>query len=160
MLSCWQNISWKQPLPGSISSDHIVTGLLFNQTEQMQCRRLWCNNVDGVCRTQHTPWADGTECEPGKASSTPSVLWSWGSRSGHDFSCRFSHRCLEYTTQCVSACVILSGGKRFNFAFENYENLHYSIILIQHTERALLPQFGKHPFSHFNIPAIPTHFLV
>lgn len=37
--------------------------------KQMQCRRLWCINVDGAhkgCRTQHTPWADGTECEPGK----------------------------------------------------------------------------------------------
>uniref|UniRef100_A0A452S7J2 ADAM metallopeptidase with thrombospondin type 1 motif 9 n=1 Tax=Ursus americanus TaxID=9643 RepID=A0A452S7J2_URSAM len=63
------------PLP------HQLPGLLYNVNKQcelifgpgsqvcpymMQCRRLWCNNVDGVCRTQHTPWADGTECEPGK----------------------------------------------------------------------------------------------
>ncbi|XP_053325323.1 A disintegrin and metalloproteinase with thrombospondin motifs 9 [Spea bombifrons] len=36
---------------------------------QMQCRRLWCINMEGPhkgCRTQHTPWADGTDCEPGK----------------------------------------------------------------------------------------------
>jgi len=39
----------------------------------MQCRRLWCINIDGAhkgCRTQHTPWADGTECEPGKVCNT------------------------------------------------------------------------------------------
>lgn len=39
----------------------------------MQCWRLWCINVDGAhkgCRTQHTPWADGTECEPGKVCNT------------------------------------------------------------------------------------------
>ncbi|XP_045145747.1 A disintegrin and metalloproteinase with thrombospondin motifs 9 isoform X1 [Echinops telfairi] len=36
---------------------------------QKQCKRLWCNYVDGAqksCQTQHLPWADGTECEPGK----------------------------------------------------------------------------------------------
>nr|XP_033782394.1 A disintegrin and metalloproteinase with thrombospondin motifs 9 isoform X3 [Geotrypetes seraphini] len=36
---------------------------------QMQCRRLWCINMEGPhkgCRTQHTPWADGTDCDPGK----------------------------------------------------------------------------------------------
>lgn len=36
---------------------------------QMQCRRLWCTSPEGAqrgCRTQHMPWADGTDCSPGK----------------------------------------------------------------------------------------------
>ncbi|KAG7478040.1 hypothetical protein MATL_G00076160 [Megalops atlanticus] len=35
----------------------------------MQCRRLWCTSPEGAqkgCRTQHMPWADGTECSQGK----------------------------------------------------------------------------------------------
>lgn len=38
---------------------------------QTQCRRLWCTSPEGAqrgCRTQHMPWADGTDCSPGKVS--------------------------------------------------------------------------------------------
>lgn len=66
----WQSVSQKGLLP------YVLTlCCVFPWMEQMQCRRLWCNNVDGAhkgCRTQHTPWADGTECETGKASN---VVW-------------------------------------------------------------------------------------
>ncbi|XP_010604869.1 A disintegrin and metalloproteinase with thrombospondin motifs 9 isoform X12 [Fukomys damarensis] len=60
---------------------------------QVQCRRLWCNvkRKDRACQTQHTPWADGTECEPGKhckfgfcvpkEMEGPAVDGSWGSWS-------------------------------------------------------------------------------
>ncbi|GAB1291091.1 A disintegrin-like and metallopeptidase (reprolysin type) with thrombospondin type 1 motif, 9 [Apodemus speciosus] len=62
-------------LPGLLYNVNKQCELIFGPGSQvcpymqMQCRRLWCNNVDGAhkgCRTQHTPWADGTECEPGK----------------------------------------------------------------------------------------------
>uniref|UniRef100_A0A8C3NAR5 Peptidase M12B domain-containing protein n=3 Tax=Passeriformes TaxID=9126 RepID=A0A8C3NAR5_GEOPR len=63
-----------QQLPGLIYDVNKQCELIFGPGSQvcpymMQCRRLWCINVDGAhkgCRTQHTPWADGTECEPGK----------------------------------------------------------------------------------------------
>ncbi|KAH0517467.1 A disintegrin and metalloproteinase with thrombospondin motifs 9 [Microtus ochrogaster] len=64
-------------LPGLLYDVDKQCELIFGPGSQvcpymMQCRRLWCNNVDGAhkgCRTQHTPWADGTECETGKASN-------------------------------------------------------------------------------------------
>uniref|UniRef100_A0A8C6YVF9 ADAM metallopeptidase with thrombospondin type 1 motif 9 n=1 Tax=Nothoprocta perdicaria TaxID=30464 RepID=A0A8C6YVF9_NOTPE len=63
-----------QQLPGLIYDVNKQCELIFGPGSQvcpymMQCRRLWCINIDGAhkgCRTQHTPWADGTECEPGK----------------------------------------------------------------------------------------------
>ena len=33
------------------------------------CRRLWCTTPEGEqngCKTQHMPWADGTQCGEGK----------------------------------------------------------------------------------------------
>ncbi|KAB1264217.1 A disintegrin and metalloproteinase with thrombospondin motifs 9, partial [Camelus dromedarius] len=80
-------------LPGLLYNVNKQCELIFGPGSQvcpymMQCRRLWCNNVDGAhkgCRTQHTPWADGTECEPGKASSTlirPSGLGQKWARFG------------------------------------------------------------------------------
>ncbi|KAK7817569.1 hypothetical protein U0070_024479 [Myodes glareolus] len=56
-------------LPGLLYDVDKQCELIFGPGSQvcpymMQCRRLWCNNVDGAhkgCRTQHTPWADGTE---------------------------------------------------------------------------------------------------
>lgn len=131
-----QNIRWKQSLPNLILSDHTVAKLSFNWIEQMQCRRLWCNNVDGAhkgCRTQHTPWADGTECEPGKASNTPTRPSVLG-RNGQDFACRLCPHCLEYELmQCVLAHVIVFWGRRFSFAIENCENSPYSLILMWET---------------------------
>uniref|UniRef100_A0A8D2M4X8 Peptidase M12B domain-containing protein n=1 Tax=Zonotrichia albicollis TaxID=44394 RepID=A0A8D2M4X8_ZONAL len=68
-----------QQLPGLIYDVNKQCELIFGPGSQvcpymqMQCRRLWCINVDGAhkgCRTQHTPWADGTECEPGKVCNT------------------------------------------------------------------------------------------
>ncbi|XP_036992016.2 A disintegrin and metalloproteinase with thrombospondin motifs 9 isoform X1 [Artibeus jamaicensis] len=64
-------------LPGLLYNVNKQCELIFGPGSQvcpfmMQCRRLWCNNGDGGegaskgCRTQHTPWADGTECESGK----------------------------------------------------------------------------------------------
>lgn len=34
-----------------------------------ECKRLWCTMDDttqGGCRTQHMPWADGTQCGDSK----------------------------------------------------------------------------------------------
>uniref|UniRef100_A0A7M4FG01 ADAM metallopeptidase with thrombospondin type 1 motif 9 n=1 Tax=Crocodylus porosus TaxID=8502 RepID=A0A7M4FG01_CROPO len=63
-----------QQLPGLIYDVNKQCELIFGPGSQVcpymvSCRRLWCINIDGAhkgCRTQHTPWADGTECEPGK----------------------------------------------------------------------------------------------
>ena len=35
-------------------------------TDMPQCRRLWCTHSGLGCRTQHMPWADGTQCKPPK----------------------------------------------------------------------------------------------
>ncbi|XP_044307992.1 A disintegrin and metalloproteinase with thrombospondin motifs 9 isoform X4 [Varanus komodoensis] len=64
-----------QQLPGYIYDVNKQCELIFGPGAkvcpymQKQCRRLWCINADGAhkgCRTQHTPWADGTECGLGK----------------------------------------------------------------------------------------------
>ncbi|XP_053576979.1 A disintegrin and metalloproteinase with thrombospondin motifs 9 [Bombina bombina] len=64
-----------QQLPGVLYNVNKQCELIFGPESKecpymkMQCRRLWCINKEGPhkgCRTQHTPWADGTECEPGK----------------------------------------------------------------------------------------------
>uniref|UniRef100_A0A803U052 ADAM metallopeptidase with thrombospondin type 1 motif 9 n=1 Tax=Anolis carolinensis TaxID=28377 RepID=A0A803U052_ANOCA len=64
-----------QQLPGHIYDVNKQCELIFGPGAkvcpymQKQCRRLWCINADGAhkgCRTQHTPWADGTECGQGK----------------------------------------------------------------------------------------------
>ncbi|XP_057217924.1 A disintegrin and metalloproteinase with thrombospondin motifs 9 [Triplophysa rosa] len=63
-----------QQLPGQIYSVNKQCELIFGPGTQVcpymtQCRRLWCTSPEGVqrgCRTQHMPWADGTECSPGK----------------------------------------------------------------------------------------------
>ena len=47
--------------------------------------------------------------------------------------------------QCVLACVIPFGARRFNFTFENCEDLHCSAIMLQDTEPSLLPQFENPP---------------
>ncbi|XP_044307994.1 A disintegrin and metalloproteinase with thrombospondin motifs 9 isoform X6 [Varanus komodoensis] len=65
-----------QQLPGYIYDVNKQCELIFGPGAkvcpymQKQCRRLWCINADGAhkgCRTQHTPWADGTECGLGKS---------------------------------------------------------------------------------------------
>ncbi|XP_039628815.1 A disintegrin and metalloproteinase with thrombospondin motifs 9 isoform X1 [Polypterus senegalus] len=63
-----------QQLPGQIYSVNKQCEFIFGPGTQlcpymMQCKRLWCTSPEGAqkgCRTQHMPWADGTECEPGK----------------------------------------------------------------------------------------------
>uniref|UniRef100_A0A670J7Q6 ADAM metallopeptidase with thrombospondin type 1 motif 9 n=1 Tax=Podarcis muralis TaxID=64176 RepID=A0A670J7Q6_PODMU len=63
-----------QQLPGYIYDVNKQCELIFGPGAKVcpymkQCRRLWCINADGAhkgCRTQHTPWADGTECGQGK----------------------------------------------------------------------------------------------
>uniref|UniRef100_A0AAQ4R1Z0 ADAM metallopeptidase with thrombospondin type 1 motif, 9 n=1 Tax=Gasterosteus aculeatus aculeatus TaxID=481459 RepID=A0AAQ4R1Z0_GASAC len=66
--------SLSQPLPGQIYDVNKQCELIFGQGTQVcpymtQCRRLWCTSPEGAqrgCRTQHMPWADGTDCSPGK----------------------------------------------------------------------------------------------
>ncbi|XP_033822134.1 A disintegrin and metalloproteinase with thrombospondin motifs 9-like [Periophthalmus magnuspinnatus] len=63
-----------QRLPGRVYSVNKQCELIFGPGTQVcpymtQCRRLWCTSPEGVqrgCRTQHMPWADGTDCAPGK----------------------------------------------------------------------------------------------
>ncbi|XP_056293354.1 A disintegrin and metalloproteinase with thrombospondin motifs 9 [Pseudoliparis swirei] len=63
-----------QQLPGRIYTVNKQCELIFGQGTQVcpymtQCRRLWCTSPEGAqrgCRTQHMPWADGTDCSPGK----------------------------------------------------------------------------------------------
>ncbi|KAM4651989.1 A disintegrin and metalloproteinase with thrombospondin motifs 9 [Discoglossus pictus] len=89
-----------QQLPGVIYSVNKQCEFIFGPGSEVcpymdkQCRRLWCINVEGPqkgCRTQHTPWADGTECERGKQCKfgvcipkeryVPVIDGSWGSWS-------------------------------------------------------------------------------
>ncbi|XP_054472137.1 A disintegrin and metalloproteinase with thrombospondin motifs 9-like [Anoplopoma fimbria] len=66
--------SLSQQLPGRIYSVNKQCELIFGQGTQVcpymtQCRRLWCTSPEGAqrgCRTQHMPWADGTDCSAGK----------------------------------------------------------------------------------------------
>uniref|UniRef100_A0A6Q2YCM6 ADAM metallopeptidase with thrombospondin type 1 motif, 9 n=1 Tax=Esox lucius TaxID=8010 RepID=A0A6Q2YCM6_ESOLU len=66
--------SLSQQLPGRIYDVNKQCELIFGPGTQVcpymvQCRRLWCTSPEGAqrgCRTQHMPWADGTECSPGK----------------------------------------------------------------------------------------------
>uniref|UniRef100_A0AAV2M8U5 Peptidase M12B domain-containing protein n=1 Tax=Knipowitschia caucasica TaxID=637954 RepID=A0AAV2M8U5_KNICA len=61
-------------LPGGAYNVNKQCELIFGPGTQVcpymtQCRRLWCTSPEGVqrgCRTQHMPWADGTDCAPGK----------------------------------------------------------------------------------------------
>ncbi|KAB5536845.1 hypothetical protein PHYPO_G00112000 [Pangasianodon hypophthalmus] len=63
-----------QQLPGRTYSVNQQCELIFGPGTQvcpymMQCRRLWCTSPEGAqrgCRTQHMPWADGTDCGQGK----------------------------------------------------------------------------------------------
>lgn len=63
-----------QQLPGRIYNVNKQCELIFGPGTQVcpymtQCRRLWCTSPEGAqrgCRTQHMPWADGTDCSPGK----------------------------------------------------------------------------------------------
>ncbi|XP_077458454.1 A disintegrin and metalloproteinase with thrombospondin motifs 9 [Stigmatopora argus] len=66
--------SLSQQLPGGIYNVNKQCELIFGPGTQVcpymtQCRRLWCTSPEGAqrgCRTQHMPWADGTDCSPGK----------------------------------------------------------------------------------------------
>uniref|UniRef100_A0A8C6UNL6 ADAM metallopeptidase with thrombospondin type 1 motif, 9 n=1 Tax=Neogobius melanostomus TaxID=47308 RepID=A0A8C6UNL6_9GOBI len=66
--------SLSQQLPGQVYNVNKQCELIFGPGTQVcpymtQCRRLWCTSPEGVqrgCRTQHMPWADGTDCAPGK----------------------------------------------------------------------------------------------
>uniref|UniRef100_A0A8B9LKD8 ADAM metallopeptidase with thrombospondin type 1 motif, 9 n=1 Tax=Astyanax mexicanus TaxID=7994 RepID=A0A8B9LKD8_ASTMX len=63
-----------QQQPGRIYNVNKQCELIFGPGTQVcpymtQCRRLWCTSPEGAqrgCRTQHMPWADGTDCAPGK----------------------------------------------------------------------------------------------
>uniref|UniRef100_A0A8C7ZK55 ADAM metallopeptidase with thrombospondin type 1 motif, 9 n=1 Tax=Oryzias sinensis TaxID=183150 RepID=A0A8C7ZK55_9TELE len=85
-----------QQLPGQIYSVNKQCELIFGPGTQVcpymtQCRRLWCTSPEGAqrgCRTQHMPWADGTDCSPGnhckhglciaKEHDTTPVEGAWG----------------------------------------------------------------------------------
>uniref|UniRef100_A0A3Q3FHS5 ADAM metallopeptidase with thrombospondin type 1 motif, 9 n=1 Tax=Kryptolebias marmoratus TaxID=37003 RepID=A0A3Q3FHS5_KRYMA len=66
--------SLSHQLPGRIYSVNKQCELIFGPGTQVcpymtQCRRLWCTSPEGAqrgCRTQHMPWADGTDCSSGK----------------------------------------------------------------------------------------------
>uniref|UniRef100_A0A7N6B2E3 ADAM metallopeptidase with thrombospondin type 1 motif, 9 n=1 Tax=Anabas testudineus TaxID=64144 RepID=A0A7N6B2E3_ANATE len=66
--------SLSQQLPGQKYNVNKQCELIFGLGTQVcpymtQCRRLWCTSPEGAqrgCRTQHMPWADGTDCSPGK----------------------------------------------------------------------------------------------
>uniref|UniRef100_A0A286Y3S4 ADAM metallopeptidase with thrombospondin type 1 motif 9 n=1 Tax=Cavia porcellus TaxID=10141 RepID=A0A286Y3S4_CAVPO len=85
-------------LPGRLYNVNTQCELIFGPGSELcpymvQCRRLWCNTnrKSQSCQTLHTPWADGTECEPGKHCrfgfcvpkdmEVPVVDGSWGSWS-------------------------------------------------------------------------------
>ncbi|XP_072571069.1 A disintegrin and metalloproteinase with thrombospondin motifs 9 isoform X2 [Paramormyrops kingsleyae] len=85
-----------QQLAGQTYSVNKQCELIFGPGMQvcpymMQCRRLWCTRPEEAqrgCRTQHMPWADGTECASGKhcrhgacvprEQETPPVDGAWG----------------------------------------------------------------------------------
>ncbi|XP_056131168.1 A disintegrin and metalloproteinase with thrombospondin motifs 9-like isoform X2 [Lampris incognitus] len=66
--------SLSRQLPGQIFNVNKQCELIFGPGTQVcpymtQCRRLWCASTEGPqrgCRTQHMPWADGTDCSAGK----------------------------------------------------------------------------------------------
>ncbi|XP_061583837.1 A disintegrin and metalloproteinase with thrombospondin motifs 9 [Cololabis saira] len=66
--------SLSQQLPGRVYNVNQQCELIFGPGTQVcpymtQCRRLWCTSPEGAqrgCRTQHMPWADGTDCSDGK----------------------------------------------------------------------------------------------
>ncbi|KAJ3602159.1 hypothetical protein NHX12_029918 [Muraenolepis orangiensis] len=69
--------SLSQQLPGQVYNVNKQCELIFGPGTQVcpymiQCRRLWCMSPEGAqrgCRTQHMPWADGTDCSPGKTDN-------------------------------------------------------------------------------------------
>jgi thrombospondin-like protein, putative len=55
--------------PGEIFDMDYQCELIFGPTSRIcpfmpVCKRLWCtvNGLNGGCKTQHMPWADGTPC--------------------------------------------------------------------------------------------------
>ncbi|KAF3688604.1 A disintegrin and metalloproteinase with thrombospondin motifs 20 [Channa argus] len=60
-------------LPGQIYNANRQCELMFGPGSQIcpylkQCKRLWCTSAEGdnqICRTQHIPLADGTDCGHG-----------------------------------------------------------------------------------------------
>lgn len=113
LSSLWVNDkSWghhfiKDHLSGKACGAYLMFWSL-QSLKQMQCRRLWCINVDGAhkgCRTQHTPWADGTECEPGKVCNTwwfvphgsISLGWGWAYQSESSFP---NATCVRHSSDC------------------------------------------------------------
>ena len=61
------------PIPPQAGSSYDVNKqcqLMFGDrskvcTDMPVCKRLWCTHAGQGCRTQHMPWADGTNCGPG-----------------------------------------------------------------------------------------------
>ncbi|XP_004644840.1 A disintegrin and metalloproteinase with thrombospondin motifs 9 [Octodon degus] len=85
-------------LPGVFYSVNKQCELIFGPGSELcpymvQCRRLWCDTNRKSCQTLHTPWADGTECDPGKHckfgfcvpkdKEAPMVDGAWGSWSSY-----------------------------------------------------------------------------
>lgn len=64
-----QDTEFQQP-PGQLYPRDRQCELVFGPKSTIcpympECKRLWCTMADttqGGCRTQHMPWADGTEC--------------------------------------------------------------------------------------------------
>lgn len=60
---------WPTKLAGEIFTDNKQCQLVYGDDSKIcsfmpVCTRLWCqsDNGDDGCRTQHMPWADGTNC--------------------------------------------------------------------------------------------------
>ncbi len=68
-----------QQAPGQLYPRDRQCELVFGPRSRIcpympECKRLWCTMEDstqGGCRTQHMPWADGTECGESKVNIYP-----------------------------------------------------------------------------------------
>lgn len=59
--------NWIDRLPGELYSADEQCRLVFGKNSSIcfdmpHCKKLWCTTEDSSCRTQHMPWADGTNC--------------------------------------------------------------------------------------------------
>lgn len=67
-----------QQSPGQLYPKDRQCELVFGPQSRIcpympECKRLWCTMEDetqGGCRTQHMPWADGTQCGDSKVSNS------------------------------------------------------------------------------------------
>ncbi|GFX43277.1 a disintegrin and metalloproteinase with thrombospondin motifs 20 [Trichonephila clavipes] len=75
------NDEFHQP-PGQLYPRDAQCELVFGPKSRIcpympECKRLWCtmdgDSTQGGCRTQHMPWADGTQCGESKVEAKSSL---------------------------------------------------------------------------------------